>query len=60
MQVDIRLPIGWLFSLIGALLILQGWLGAASLQAAFLGLNIDVAWGLVMAAFGAAMLFLRW
>jgi hypothetical protein len=60
MQVDIRLPIGWLFSLIGALLILQGWLGGASLQAAFLGLNIDIAWGLVMAAFGAAMLFLRW
>ena len=60
MQLDIRIPIGCLFSLIGALLILQGLLGAGSLQGAFLGLNIDVAWGLVMAAFGAAMLFLRW
>ncbi len=60
MQLDIRKPIGWLFSLIGVLLILQGLLGSASLQGAFLGLNIDIAWGLVMAAFGAAMLLLRW
>jgi hypothetical protein len=59
MQLDIRTPIGWLFTLIGALLILQGSFGAAPMQAAVAGLNIDIAWGGVLAAFGAAMFLLR-
>jgi hypothetical protein len=59
MQLDIRTPIGWLFTLIGALLILQGSFGSTTLQAVVAGLNIDIVWGGVLAAFGAAMLLLR-
>jgi len=59
MQLDIRTPIGWLFALIGVLLILQGTFGAAPVRAVVSGLNINIAWGAVLAAFGAAMLLLR-
>jgi hypothetical protein len=59
MQLDIRTPIGWLFTLIGALLILQGSFGAAPAQAAVSGLNINIVWGGVLAVFGAGMLLLR-
>ena len=59
MQVDIRVPIGCLFTVIGALLMLQGYFGAMPLQAAVAGLNINIAWGAVLVAFGAAMLLLR-
>jgi hypothetical protein len=59
MQLDIRLPIGALFLVIGALLLMQGFFGAAPAQAAVYGLNIDIAWGAVLAVFGAAMLLLR-
>jgi hypothetical protein len=59
MQLDIRLPIGVLFLVIGALLLLQGFFGAAPAQAAAYGLNINIAWGGVVALFGAAMLLLR-
>jgi hypothetical protein len=59
MQLDIRTPIGWLFTLIGALLVLQGSFGDAPAQAMVSGLNVNVAWGGVLGAFGAAMLLLR-
>ncbi len=59
MQLDIRLPIGALFLAIGALLLAQGIFGAASAQAFAYGLNINIAWGGVLAVFGAAMLLLR-
>jgi hypothetical protein len=49
MQLDIRLPIGALFTLIGLLLLLQGALDS---------LDVDVAWGTVMVLFGATMLLL--
>jgi hypothetical protein len=59
MQLDIRLPIGALFLVIGVLLLLEGIFGAVPAQAAPYGMNIDLAWGGVLAVFGAAMLLLR-
>lgn len=57
MHLDVRLPIGLLFTLIGALLSL---FGLASDRALYeqhsLGININLAWGLVMLAFGLVML----
>jgi hypothetical protein len=56
MKLDIRAPIGWLFTLIAALLIGYGLLTGAPSTGAAAGLNINVWWGAVLAVFGIAML----
>lgn len=59
MVFDVRLPIGLLFLGIGVLVTGAGLLGdQAALSAHSAGLNIDVAWGLVMGGFGILMLLL--
>jgi hypothetical protein len=61
MSFDVRLPIGLLFLAIGALVAVFGLTGDPKLLAAqSTGLNIDLIWGLVMAAFGALMLLMVW
>jgi hypothetical protein len=57
MTLDIRYPIGLLFSLIGAMLLAEGVFGGAAPAAAADGLNVDLWWGLVMLVFGGSMLF---
>lgn len=53
---DIRAPIGGLFSVLG--LMLAGY-GAAAPQASIgVGINIDLWWGLIMLTFGVALLLL--
>ena len=60
MTLDIRFPIGLLFGLIGALLVLQGFVGGAAPAGTGGGLNVNLWWGLVMLVFGGAMwLFAR-
>ena len=58
MGLDIRWPIGIMFALIGALLVVYGivtnW--DAELYARSLGLNINLRWGIVLLGFGAVML----
>ena len=57
MPFDVRLPIGLLFLSIGVLVGGYGLIGdPAVVEAHSAGLNIDLVWGAVMAAFGAAML----
>ncbi len=57
MVFDVRLPIGLLFLAIGVLVAGYGLTGdAAASSARTAGVNIDLAWGAVMAAFGAVML----
>jgi hypothetical protein len=57
MNFDVRLPIGLLFLAIGPLIAAVGLSGDhAVLEAHAGGVNIDLIWGLVMAAFGAVML----
>lgn len=57
MPFDVRLPIGLLFLAIGLLVAGYGLMGdQAMLEAHSAGLNIDLVWGSVMAAFGVAML----
>jgi hypothetical protein len=56
---DVRLPIGLLFLAIGLLVATVGLTGdPAVFRAHSAGLNIDLVWGGVMAAFGALMLVL--
>jgi len=58
MGLDIRLPIGFLFSIFGVLLIAFGALSDKAIYARSLGVNINLEWGIVMLLFGALMLFL--
>ncbi|MGH9502346.1 MAG: hypothetical protein ACRD20_05810 [Terriglobales bacterium] len=58
MGLDIRLPIGFLFSIFGVLLMAFGALGDKAIYARSLGININLEWGIVMLLFGALMLFL--
>ena len=58
MGLDIRLPIGFLFTIFGVLLIAFGALSDKAIYARSLGININLEWGVVMLLFGALMLFL--
>jgi multisubunit Na+/H+ antiporter MnhG subunit len=62
MGLDLRWPIGLMFSLIGALLVIYGFItnSKPELYARSLGLNVNLVWGLVLLVFGSAMLFLAW
>jgi hypothetical protein len=55
MGLDIRWPIGFMFTLIGILL--TGYGVFKSADSVSLGLNINMIWGIVLLLFGAAMLF---
>lgn len=58
MGLDIRLPIGMMFSLLGALLAIYGVATGsdANLYKSSLDININLWWGLVLFVFGAVML----
>ncbi|MDR3508050.1 MAG: hypothetical protein P4L64_09155 [Caulobacteraceae bacterium] len=57
MNLDIRAPIGLLFTLTGLLLAAQGGLGDhARLKLDLLGLNIDLLWGVAMTIAGLILL----
>ena len=59
MGLDIRMPIGLMFSLVGLLLTGYGLFSAKSeiYAAHSLGININLIWGAVLIVFGALMLF---
>ncbi len=54
MNLDIRFPLGLLFSVIGLILAVAGMVT----DERSLGYNINLWWGLVLLAFGASMLLL--
>ena len=58
MGLDIRTPIGLMFTLIGALLVVYGVTSDPSLYARSLGINVNLWWGGVLLAFGLVMLAL--
>jgi multisubunit Na+/H+ antiporter MnhG subunit len=58
MGLDIRLPIGLMFSLFGAVLLVYGLLSDKSLYQRSLGINVNVDWGAVLLVFGVVMLLL--
>jgi hypothetical protein len=55
-NLDIRLPIGLLFAILGGLLATYGAVGDRSIYQRSLGINVNLWWGLVMLAFGALMI----
>jgi multisubunit Na+/H+ antiporter MnhG subunit len=58
MGLDIRLPIGLLFSVLGLLLAVFGALSAKGIYQRSLGLNVNLGWGIVLLVFGIVMVLL--
>lgn len=58
MQLDIRLPIGLMFAVLGALLTGFGLIADKSVSGGSLGINVNLWWGLVMLVFGVVMFLL--
>ena len=56
MDFDLRLPLGLIFSLFGAMLTLFGLFSDPALYARSLGINVNLIWGIVMGVFGVFML----
>ena len=60
MGLDIRIPIGSLFVILGALLAGYGLLSNPAIYQRSLGVDINLWWGAALLAFGVAMLALAW
>jgi len=62
MKFDLRLPIGIMFSVFGAILVIFGLMTNNDPMYAqhSLGKNINLGWGAVLLVFGAFMLTLTW
>jgi hypothetical protein len=62
MGLDIRWPIGLMFSLIGAMLVIFGFITGSNPEVykPSLGININLYWGLLLLVFGAGMLTFAW
>ncbi len=58
MGLDIRLPIGLMFSILGVMLTGYGLLGDKSIYQRSLGININLWWGIVLLVFGLVMLLM--
>jgi hypothetical protein len=54
---DIRIPIGLMFAILGPILVLYGLVSGPEIYREHsLGVNVNLWWGFVLAAFGAFML----
>lgn len=58
MNLDVRLPIGLMFTIIGVALAGFGLTSDRAIYDRSLGINVNLWWGLVLLAFGIAMLAL--
>ncbi len=58
MGLDIRLPIGLMFGILGLLLAGYGLLGDKSVYERSLGININLVWGTFLMVFSGFLLFL--
>ena len=62
MGLDIRWPIGLMFTLIGGLLVIYGLVTGSrpEVYQASLGININLYWGVLLLVFGGWMLSMAW
>ena len=58
MGLDIRLPIGALFTILGVLLAGYGLGSNATVYQRSLGINVNLVWGMVLLVFGMVMILL--
>jgi hypothetical protein len=54
---DLRVPLGWLFLILGGLLIVSGFTAPVTSDGVSLGVNIDIIWGTVLLAFAIICLW---
>lgn len=57
MGLDVKLPIGLLFTIFGILLVIYGFTSDPAIYAKSLGMNINLQWGGLMLVFGLIMLY---
>ena len=55
MNLDLRLPIGLMFTIVGAMLTVFGLTSGDAIYARSLGINVNLWWGLVLLVFGLLM-----
>jgi hypothetical protein len=60
MSLDLRVPIGLLFGILGALLALYGLVSDPAIYQVSLDINVNLWWGLVLLLFGGVMLGSAW
>jgi ABC-type Fe3+-siderophore transport system permease subunit len=59
MSLDLRIPMGLMFTIVGVILSVYGLVTQGSpIYAKSVGMNINLIWGVVMFVFGAAMFLL--
>ncbi|MFI5214856.1 MAG: hypothetical protein ACHQU8_09995 [Gemmatimonadales bacterium] len=56
MNLDLRLPIGLMFTIFGVMLTGFGLVSGEAIYARSLGINVNLWWGLVLLGFGLVML----
>ncbi len=56
MRLDLRFPIGLIFSIFGAILVIYGFMTPADFYKQSLGINVNLYWGVALCAFGGVML----
>ncbi len=58
MRLDVRVPVGLLFVLVGVVLTLAGTISDRTHYPRSIGINVNLVWGAVLIAFGAVLLLL--
>jgi len=58
MGLDIRIPLGMMFTILGCLLAGFGFFSDPAIYQRSLGIDVNLWWGLVLLVFGALMLWL--
>jgi hypothetical protein len=58
MDFDLRKPLGFMFTLLGALLVVYGVLSGPEIYQRSFGINVNLIWGAVLLVFGGTMLWL--
>jgi len=56
MRLDVRFPIGGMFTVFGMILTVYGIVSDPAIYAKSLGINVNLWWGLVLLVFGLVML----
>ena len=60
MHLDIRLPIGLMFLIIGVVMSVYGITSGPEMYKRSLNINVNFLWGCVLIIFGLAMLLMAW
>jgi hypothetical protein len=56
MRLDVRFPIGGMFTIFGAILTVYGIVSSPAIYEKSLGINVNLWWGIVLLVFGLVML----